>query len=318
MRISELARRADVTVKAVRYYESLGLLVPTRLGNGYRDYGEQHLRAVRELRELTRCGLRLERTKPFLECLASGGERSDDCPSSLAAYRDAIDDLTERIDALSQRRVALTDRLHAAAHRTRARSAEAVTPSPKHDPLHLPTDLPVPQDDGAAEHLPGLPMPQLALTDTQGETVQLNAMGPGRHVLYLYPLTGRPEIDVPEGWNAIPGARGCTLEACGFRDHHRQLIEAGAARVLGLSSQDTPYQAELVERLRLPFRMLSDSALHLADALGLPSFHAAGARLYKRLTLIVRDDNIEHVFYPIFPPNEHAQQVLTWLRDNPA
>lgn len=186
------------------------------------------------------------------------------------------------------------------------------------DPHDLPADLPVPQDDGAAAHLPGMAMPQIDLGDTSGQVVKLHALGASRSVLYIYPLTGRPEVDLPKGWDAIPGARGCTPEACGFRDHHQQLVAAGAAHVFGLSSQDTAYQRELVERLRLPFRMLSDTGLRLADALGLPTFDVQDMRLYKRLTLIVRDNRIEHVFYPVFPPNLHAQQVLAWLLDNPA
>jgi peroxiredoxin len=182
------------------------------------------------------------------------------------------------------------------------------------DYLSLPADLPVPQDDGAADHLPGMQAPHLHLPSTAGETICLDALGPGRTVLYIYPLTGRPGTDLPEGWDLIPGARGCTPEACGFRDHYQDLLAAGAARVFGLSSQDTDYQREVVDRLHLPFQMLSDPALSLAGALGLPTFQADGVTLYKRLTLILSDGVIEHVFYPVFPPDEHAQQVLSWLR----
>jgi peroxiredoxin len=185
------------------------------------------------------------------------------------------------------------------------------------DVYQLPPNLPIPDDDGAADHLPGMPMPRIDLPATGGGVVRLNSLGPGNTVLYIYPLTGRPDTDLPEGWDAIPGARGCTPEACDFRDHHQDLLDAGAGRVFGLSSQDTAYQRELVARLRLPFQMLSDPALTLADALNLPTFQAGGMRLFTRLTLIVRDDRIKHVFYPIFPPNAHAQQVLAWLRDDP-
>jgi peroxiredoxin len=182
----------------------------------------------------------------------------------------------------------------------------------------LPDDLPAPQDDGAADHLPGLPMPQLSLLTSNGRTVDLAALGPGRTVVYLYPRTGQPGVDLPPGWNAIPGARGCTPESCGFRDHFADLQAAGVAEVWGLSSQDPDYQAEAVERLHLPFGMLSDPQLALADALNLPTFAAAGHdRLYSRLTLVVRDSEIEHVFYPVFPPDTHAQQVLDWLHANP-
>ncbi len=180
--------------------------------------------------------------------------------------------------------------------------------------LHeLPTDLPVPQDDGAADHLVGLPAPRLGLPSTEGKTVALDALGEGRTILYLYPLTGLPDVDVPVGWDEIPGARGCTPEACAFRDHHQDLLDAGAARVLGLSSQDTDYQRELVDRLHLPFPMLSDPSFTLGKALDLPTFEAHGTTLYKRLTLVILDGVVEHVFYPVFPPDEHAQQVVSWL-----
>ena len=186
------------------------------------------------------------------------------------------------------------------------------------DLTKLPAGLPAPQDDGAADHLPGLAMPQLELPSTAGQSIRLHAMGEGRSVLYIYPLTGRPGAELPDGWDAIPGARGCTPEACGFRDHHQDLSAAGAARVFGLSSQNTAYQQELVSRLLLPFSMLSDAGFRLARALGLPTFEAGRTRLYKRLTLIIRDDAVEHVFYPVFPPDQHAGQVLAWLRGNPA
>jgi peroxiredoxin len=179
-------------------------------------------------------------------------------------------------------------------------------------------NLPVPEDDGAAAHLPGAKMPPLGLTSTGGATVRLDALGAGRTVIYLYPLTARPGTEPPDGWDSIPGARGCTPEACGFRDHYQDLRAAGAAEVFGLSSQDGDYQREVVERLRLPFQMLSDPTVGFARALGLPTFEAGGLTLYKRLTLIVRDGVVEHAFYPVFPPDEHAHQVLTWLRDQRA
>jgi peroxiredoxin len=183
----------------------------------------------------------------------------------------------------------------------------------------LPAGLPVPEDDGAAAHLPGAALPALTLGTSDGGRVDLGGLGDGRTVVYLYPLTGRPGVDVPRGWDEIPGARGCSSEACDFRDHFAELREAGAARVYGLSSQDPDYQAEVVERLRLPFAMLSDPGFALAGALGLPTFAAPGhERLYKRLTLVVAAGRIEHVFYPVFPPNRHAQEVLAWLSDHPA
>ncbi len=182
------------------------------------------------------------------------------------------------------------------------------------DYLSLPSDLPVPEDDGAADHLSGMSMPSITLPSTAGEQVALDRLGPGRTVIYVYPMSGQPGVELPEGWNEIPGARGCTTEACDFRDHHAELRDAGADAVFGLSTQDTDYQAELVQRLRLPFSILSDAGLELADALRLPTFSVDGRDLYKRITLIVTDGRIEHAFYPIFPPNEHAGEVLSWLR----
>ncbi len=138
--------------------------------------------------------------------------------------------------------------------------------------------------------------------------MRLDQLGAGRTVLYLYPLTGRADIDLPEGWDSIPGARGCTNEACDFRDHHVDLLAAGATAVYGLSTQTSAYQAELVERLRLPF----------AHALDLPTFATGGMTLYRRQTLVVRNGAIEHVFYPVFPPDQHASEVRAWLADHPS
>ncbi|MEV5505726.1 MerR family DNA-binding transcriptional regulator [Streptomyces orinoci] len=313
MRIGDAARAAGVSVKAVRYYESLGLIAPGRLANGYRDYAEREVRLIREIKALSRLGIPAERTRPFLDCLATGQDHADDCPASLAGYRRVIDELTERIEELAARRAAVTARLHRAAHRN-----SIITPGePLNDHIRLPAGLPAPEDDGAAAHLPGAALPELTLTATSGERIRLDALGPGRTVLYLYPLTGRPDADLPEGWDGIPGARGCTAQACGFRDHHQELLAAGASRVFGLSGQDTAYQREVTERLHLPFAMLSDPGLELARRLVLPTFRADGAELYKRLTLVVRGGVVEHVFYPVFPPDRHAGQVLAWLGANP-
>ncbi|GAA0934557.1 peroxiredoxin [Pseudonocardia zijingensis] len=177
--------------------------------------------------------------------------------------------------------------------------------------------LPVPVDDGAADHLPGLSVPHLLLPSTSGGSVALDGLGPGRTVLYVYPRTAGPDGVVPDGWDDIPGARGCTPEACGFRDHHEELLAAGATGVFGISAQDTAEQWEVVERLGLPFALLADPGLGLAAAMRLPTFDVAGATLYRRLTLVVRDGVVEHVFYPVFPPGEHAQEVLAWLRATP-
>ena len=176
----------------------------------------------------------------------------------------------------------------------------------------LPKDLPVPQDDGACAHLAGMRLPPVALASTGGRSVDLSALK-GRTVVYIYPRTGRPDQELPTGWNAIPGARGCTPQSCAFRDHFDELKRAGVAQVFGLSTQDTAYQREAVERLHLPFELLSDAKLEVAKALKLPMFEVDGMRLIKRLTLILRDGAIEKVFYPVFPPDRNAGDVLAWL-----
>jgi peroxiredoxin len=181
------------------------------------------------------------------------------------------------------------------------------------DVYTLPPGLPVPEDDGAADHLLGTMMPQLTLESTQGP-VSMRALSQELLVLYVYPRTGRPGVPSPEGWDAIPGARGCTPEACAFRDHHADLLAAGASAVFGLSSQDTGYQSEFAQRTKLPFELLADPQRRLGAALRLPTFAAGGMTLYRRLTLVVADSTIEHVFYPVFPPDGHAEQVLGWLR----
>lgn len=187
---------------------------------------------------------------------------------------------------------------------------------PQPDPL--PDDLPVPADDGEARHLAGRKLPRLALQATDGNPVRLDRVTAGRWVLFVYPSTGRPGADIPQGWNEIPGARGCSQEACSFRDNLAALEAEGAVRVFALSTDPSEYQEDLVRRLHLPYPMLSDPMRSLGRALDLPSFEANGMTLYKRLTMIVRDDTIEHVFYPIFPPNTHASEVLDWLRRNPS
>jgi len=181
------------------------------------------------------------------------------------------------------------------------------------DNLHeLPKGLPVPQDDGACAHLPGMRLPALALPSTRGRAVELSALR-GTTVIYVYPRTGRPDQESPPGWNDIPGARGCTPQSCAFRDHHDELKRAGAAQVFGLSTQDTAYQREAVERLHLPFELLSDAKLSFARALRLPTFEVDGMKLIKRLTLIAREGVIVKVFYPVFPPDRNASDVLVWL-----
>lgn len=184
------------------------------------------------------------------------------------------------------------------------------------DPFTLPLDLPRPEDDGAADHLPGMGLPEIALPATDGSWIDLSML-PGRTVVYCYPRTGRPDRPQPAGWDAIPGARGCTPQSCAFRDHHAELADLHA-RVFGLSAQETEEQREAAERLRLPFPLLSDAAGCFTAALDLPTFEVEGRTLLRRLTMVVREGTIEHVRYPVFPPDEDAAEVIGWLRANPA
>lgn len=190
------------------------------------------------------------------------------------------------------------------------------------DLLNLPPDLPIPLDDGGCDHLVGMAMPPITLLATDDRRVRLDQPDPAgapRTVVFAYPRTGRPDEEPPgglEAWNAIPGARGCTPQACAYRDRHVMLMAAGA-RVFGLSTQDTEYQRELAERVELPFPVLSDDALELAHALRLPTFETTGLTLFKRHTLVIRDGRIEHVLYPVFPSDHDAEEVLAWLEAHP-
>jgi peroxiredoxin len=177
----------------------------------------------------------------------------------------------------------------------------------------IPQGLPEPQDDGACDHLPGMQLPSVSLKSTAGDLENLSTRE-GTTVVYCYPLTGRPDQDLPAGWDDIPGARGCTPQSCAFRDHHAELAELGA-RVFGLSTQDTAYQHEASVRLRLPFPLLSDEKLEFARALGLPTFEAEGTTLIRRLTLVVENGEIVKVFYPVFPPGRNAEEVIDWLAE---
>ena len=184
----------------------------------------------------------------------------------------------------------------------------------QHNPNVLPAGIPAPQDDGAARHLKGLRLPDIALVATDGGSVNLSALK-GRTVLYIYPRTGRPGVDLPAGWDAIPGARGCTPQSCGFRDHAAELTRLGVANLYGLSTQDTAYQQEAATRLHLPFALLSDEALHFTRALALPTFVTSGMTLLKRMAMVIDDGAITHVFYPVFPPDKSAEEVVNWLKD---
>ena len=177
--------------------------------------------------------------------------------------------------------------------------------------------IPAPTDDGAAAHLAGMKIPSLNLLATDDTSVDLSAL-PGRTVVFAYPRTGEPgKISLVDDWDMIPGARGCTPQTCSFRDLFSELKAAGAKHVFGLSTQDNIYQTEMASRLHLPFPVLSDDRLALSRALKLPTMDVAGLTLIKRLALIVDDGVITHVFYPVFPPDRNAGDVLAWLQDNP-
>ena len=176
----------------------------------------------------------------------------------------------------------------------------------------LPPDLPVPEDDGAADDLPGRAVPAVGLESTAGGPVDLAAAAAGTLVLYVYPRTGIPGQPLIEGWDEIPGARGCTPQNCAFRDLHPQLRSRGAT-VHGLSAQSPDEQREFAAREQIPYALLNDSELRLADDPGLPTFEAGGVRLYKRLTLIAREGVISEVIYPVFPPGSDASRALELL-----
>ncbi len=181
-----------------------------------------------------------------------------------------------------------------------------------HDPTVLPAEIPMPQDDGAARHLAGRTLPSVPLAATDGTQVDLSQLT-GRTVVYIYPRTGVPGQSPLDGWDAIPGARGCTPQSCSFRDHFAELKRLGVTNLYGLSTQDSDYQREAVERLHLPFPVLSDAALKLAQAIKLPTFTIAGMTLLKRMALVIEDGVITKVFYPVFPPDKSAEEVVAWL-----
>lgn len=184
-----------------------------------------------------------------------------------------------------------------------------------HNPNVLPAGIPAPQDDGGARHLKGMRLPDLALAATDGARVNLSKLK-GRTVLYIYPRTGRPGVDLPAGWDAIPGARGCTPQSCSFRDHATDLTRLGVAHLYGLSTQDTAYQQEAATRLHLPFALLSDEHLQLTTALKLPTFVTSGMTLLKRMAMVIDDGVITYVFYPVFPPDKSAEEVVHWLKES--
>lgn len=177
--------------------------------------------------------------------------------------------------------------------------------------------IPAPVDDGAARHLIGARVPAIALEATDGRQINLATLA-GRTVVYAYPRTGRPGVDNPPGWDLIPGARGCTPQSCSFRDHFAELTALGVQHLFGLSTQDSAYQREVAERIHLPFAILSDEHLALTRAMHLPTFETSGMTLLKRFTLVVDDGIVTHVFYPVFPPDQSASDVLHWLSSSQA
>ena len=178
------------------------------------------------------------------------------------------------------------------------------------------SQIPPPVDDGAVRHLQGASLAPVPLQATNGGSIDLLACR-CRTVVYIYPRTGKPSVPNPDGWDAIPGARGCSPQSCAFRDHFNELKQLGVDQLYGLSTQDTAYQQEAADRLHLPFPLLSDEQLEFAGALGLPTFEADGMTLLKRCTLIVDDSRVTHVFYPVFPPDRNASDVIAWLSASP-
>ncbi len=176
--------------------------------------------------------------------------------------------------------------------------------------------IPAPVDDGGTRHLSAMRLPSIALPATDGTEVDLSAL-PGRVVVYAYPRTGQPGIDNPEGWDMIPGARGCSPQSCAFRDHFVELRRLGVAHVFGLSAQDTAYQTEAATRLHLPFPLLSDAAGGLTQAIKLPVMTVAGMVLLRRFSLVIDAGYVRHVFYPVFPPDRSATEIIEWLAAHP-
>ena len=176
----------------------------------------------------------------------------------------------------------------------------------------IPPNLPVPLDDGLADPLIGMKLPNLCLQSTNRTKIDLSQIK-GRFVLYCYPRTGTPNTQLPEGWDQIPGARGCTPQSCAYRDHYQE-IKALGAEVFGLSTQTMEYQTEMVNRLHLPFPVLSDGRFEFQRALNLPTFDVAGMTLLKRLTMIIGDGEIEAVHYPVFPSDSDPAWVIKELQ----
>ena len=311
LRSGEVSAETGVSSKALRGYQDHGLVVPIRGENGYRLYGRHEVNVVAQVHRLNALGIPLRDMAPFVDCLNAGSAYADACPSTLTEYRRAIERIDETITTLALQRTQLMDNLSTASRRLLGEMAVADATNPNLVPL--PHDLAAPSDDGAADHLPGMRLPAVALSSTDGNRIDIGDLADGRVLIYVFPMTGSPEQDLPDGWDAIPGARGCSPHNCDMRNHYADLLQAGVQRVFGLSSQPRAYQDALVEALRLPYPLLTDEDLLLAEDPGLPTFTAGGLTVYRRMALLIRGGYIEHVFYPVFPPDRHAQVVLDWL-----
>ncbi len=312
---SQVSAETGASPKALRGYEENGLISPVRAENGYRLYDRHQVRVVSQIRALNAIGVPLRDMAPFVDCLNTGSEHADECPSALAEYRRAIDRIDHTITVLSQQREALVANLSTASRRLVGQMQEVDSSNPNLSPL--PSDLVAPEDDGSANHLPGQAMPSLDLPSTDGERVNLAELGTGRTLIYVFPMTGAPEADMPEGWDAIPGARGCSPHNCDMRNHYAELMQNGVNRVFGLSSQPVEYQQVLAQALQLPYPLLTDETMELGSSLHLPTIRAEGLTVYQRLALLINDGVIEHVFFPVFPPDQHARVVLEWLAATP-
>lgn len=319
--MEELLRAGEVTAvtgassKALRGYEALELVVPTRAANGYRMYDRHQVQVVAQIHRLNALGIPLAEMAPFVDCLNAGGPHADACPASLSGYRRAIERLDQAIGHLDRQRAALVANLAEASTRMADEWASVDAHNP--DLAPLPADLTAPRDDGATDHLPGMAMPITRLPSTDGNLVDLATVGTGRVLVYVFPMTGAPGQDMPDGWDAIPGARGCSPHNCDMRDHYAELVQVGIDAVFGLSSQPVEYQTQLAQALRLPYPLLTDTQLILHAAIGLPTFGTEDLTVYRRLALVITGGIIEHVFYPVFPPDRHAHTVLEWLGDHP-
>lgn len=172
--------------------------------------------------------------------------------------------------------------------------------------------IPKPEDDGKAKHLTGSKLPDITLKSTNNEDVNLSELG-GMTVLFAYPMTGRPDVQLPDGWDQIPGARGCTPQSCSFRDSYAEIQNLGVQNLFGLSTQDTEYQKEAVERLHLPYQMLSDNKLKFTKALNMPTMEVNGMTLNKRITFVINQGVIQKTFYPVFPPDKNVDDVIEYL-----